>query len=127
MISLTVWSGIFVDNFNDKKADDWKQVGIKWKFKDQTNTFPVAITGLSSIVYRTERNYLIPENEDKPINRLSYSAELYVSKLIGDRLILQLSPTFTYRNLVADRGENHAVYSQGFIAGYKLSQKVNED
>ena len=30
MISLTVWSGIFVDNFNDKKADDWKQVGIKW-------------------------------------------------------------------------------------------------
>ncbi len=34
MISLTVWSGIFVDNFNDKKADDWKQVGIKWKFKD---------------------------------------------------------------------------------------------
>lgn len=98
---------------------------LKWKFKDQTENFPIAITGFGSIVYRTERNFLIPEEEDTPINRLSYSAEVYVSKLVGDRFAVQLTPTFTYRNLVADRNETHAVYSQGFIAGYKLSKKVS--
>ena len=34
MTTLTVWSGTFVDDFNNNKPDGWKKVGGTWKIKD---------------------------------------------------------------------------------------------
>jgi len=35
MTPLIIWSGTFVDDFNDNKNDGWKELGIKWKIKDR--------------------------------------------------------------------------------------------
>jgi len=97
---------------------------LKLNFLKQSSSIPLTITALQSCVYRTGTNYAIPESEDITINRLAYSTEVYISKLFKERFALQLSPTFTYRNLVETEGQPNAVFSQGLILGYKLAHKV---
>ena len=96
---------------------------VKWKVFEQKNTTPLTITVLSSMVYRTLDNLAIP-NDDTPINRLAYSYEVYLSRIFGDRLTVQLSPLLTYRNLVTLSEEQHLVYTQGVTVGYKLTSKI---
>ena len=97
---------------------------VKWKTVEQNHKTPVTVTALQSIVYRTQENFAIPEEEDTPLNKLAYSTEVYISRLFGERFALQLTPTFTYRNLVETAEQSNAIFSQGIVMGYKISHKV---
>jgi hypothetical protein len=78
------------------------EVGGKFSLKQQeTDGFPVAIVGFTSVAVNTE----FKESDYPNItfeNRLSYVTQALISRKFSEKLSLQLSPTYFHENTLRD-------------------------
>lgn len=78
------------------------EVGGKFSLKQQeTDGFPVAIVGFTSVAINTE----FKESDYPNItfeNRLSYVTQALISRKFSEKLSLQLSPTYFHENTLRD-------------------------
>ena len=105
----------------------------KYVFLRQTNNnnMPVSValynnTGLNTDAYRGESPIAffgdsITPFENKFAHRFSYNTQLIISRRFNDKISLQLSPTFIYKNLVEGLEESHHTFVLPFSGKYQYS------
>lgn len=119
----------------DYSPTDWLNVGLgasgvqkfydgfaKYRLARQTtgaSTFPVSITGFSSMYYTAERfNDELPRNES---DRVSYVHELIIARKFNPEFSLEIVPTLIHYNVVENLGDNNDVIALGIGGRYKVS------
>ena len=101
----------------------------KYLLKSQeTNGFPIAIAGFTSIGF----NNTLKENSYPNMkfeNRLIYVAQLLVSRKFNNKLSLELAPTFFHENFVIDDNQDNSQFALGMGGRYKFAKRwsVNVD
>lgn len=101
----------------------------KYLLKSQeTNGFPVAVAGFTSIGF----NNTLKENSYPNMkfeNRLIYVAQLLVSRKFNNKLSLELAPTFFHENFVIDDNQDNSQFALGMGGRYKFAKRwsVNVD
>ncbi len=95
----------------------------KFLIKSQeTNGFPVAIVGFSSLaINNTLKESLYPEM--KFDNRLVYVTQLLVSRKFSNSLSLELAPTYFHENFVIDDNQENSQYAIGMGGRYKFAKR----
>jgi hypothetical protein len=95
----------------------------KFLLKSQeTNGFPFAIAGFTSLtINNTLKESLYPEMEFN--NRLTYVAQLLVSKKFSNSLSLELAPTYFHENFVIDDNQDNSQYAIGMGGRYKFAKR----
>lgn len=95
----------------------------KFLLKSQeTNGFPFAIAGFTSLtINNTLKESLYPEMEFN--NRLTYVAQLLVSKKFNNSLSLELAPTYFHENFVIDDNQDNSQYAIGMGGRYKFAKR----
>jgi len=95
----------------------------KFLLKSQeTNGFPFAIAGFTSLtINNTLKKSLYPEMEFN--NRLTYVAQLLVSKKFSNSLSLELAPTYFHENFVIDDNQDNSQYAIGMGGRYKFAKR----
>lgn len=84
--------------------------------------FPVAIAGFNSLsINNTLKESLYPKLEFK--NRLTYVAQLLISRKFSERLSLEIVPTFFHENFVEDTEQSNSQYAVGFGGRYKFAKR----
>jgi hypothetical protein len=94
----------------------------KYKLLQQSSgprSMPVSVTLFGSMVIATVNKEL--EFQDK----LTYSAQALIARKFGERLSLQLSPTWLYRNLPEVLGDEKLLLAVGIGGRFKLSKRVS--
>lgn len=104
----------------DKTFDGY----LRYKAFRQSTKFPVTVTALGSLYYKTS-----PRNSDSPVpisaeDRLAYGAQLVIARKFSPKLSLQLNPIFIHRNTVDQDVENNDDLALGVAGRYKLSKSV---
>jgi hypothetical protein len=112
-----------------------KTVDIEGKYvilrQTASNSMPLSIalynnTGLNTDAYRGESPIAffgdsITPFENKFAHRLSYNTQLIIARKFNDKISLQLSPTFVYKNLVEGMEESHHTFVLPFSGRYQYS------
>ncbi|MFN3969145.1 DUF5777 family beta-barrel protein [Flavobacterium sp.] len=95
----------------------------KFLLKSQeTNGFPFAIAGFTSLtINNTLKESLYPEMEFN--NRLTYVAQLLVSRKFNNNLSLELAPTYFHENFVIDDNQDNSQYAIGMGGRYKFAKR----
>lgn len=95
----------------------------KFLIKSQeTNGFPFAIAGFTSLaINNTLKESLYPEM--KFDNRLTYVAQLLVSRKFSNSLSLELAPTYFHENFVIDDNQENSQYAIGMGGRYKFAKR----
>lgn len=84
--------------------------------------FPVTIAGFNSLsINNTLKESLYPKLEFK--NRLTYVAQLLISRKFSERLSLEIVPSFFHENFVLDPQQNNSQYAIGFGGRYKFAKR----
>ncbi len=96
--------------------------------RQEKNGFPFSIVGFNSFLINTgldEDN--LPLIEFK--HRLSYTAQLLISRKINTNLSLELAPTFFHDNYVQIDGQDNSQFALGLGGRHKLSKRwsINVD
>jgi hypothetical protein len=101
----------------------------KYLLKSQeTNGFPVAIAGYTSVAFNNVmKENIYPKMEFQ--DRLIYVAQLLVSRKFSNSLSLELAPTFFHENFVIDDNQDNSQYAIGMGGRYKFAKRwsVNVD
>jgi hypothetical protein len=101
----------------------------------KTNGFPFTIVGFNSIAINSEMNKNRFPNLQFS-NRLTYTAQLLVSRKFSDKLSLQIAPTFFHENTIEDINDSNNViilpnpqdnsqYMIGLGGRYKLTNRLS--
>ncbi len=112
-----------------------KTVDIEGKYvilrQTASNSMPLSIalynnTGLNTDAYRGESPIAffgdsITSFENKFAHRFSYNTQLIVARKFNDKISLQISPTFVYKNLVEGMEESHHTFVLPFSGRYQYS------
>jgi len=112
---ITDWIMLGVGTTRDYMLQD-----LNWKVRalQQTRSgkVPVSISYFGNVVLdaRGSENFG-PEEEYRFIHRLSYLNQVIISRAFGDRVSLQVAPTFVYQNSVPEgfRNANASIYAGG--------------
>ncbi len=104
----------------DKTFDGY----LRYKLLRQSTSFPVTVTTLGSVYYKT-----YPRNSESPVplsaeDRLAYGLQLLIARKFNPKLSLQLNPIFIHRNTVDQDVENNDDLALGFAGRYKLTKSV---
>ncbi len=104
----------------DKTFDGY----FRYKALRQSNKFPLTVTALGSVYYKT-----YPRNSESPYpisteDRLAYGAQLMIARKFSPKLSLQLNPMFIHRNTVDQDVENNDDLALGFAGRYKITKSV---
>jgi hypothetical protein len=94
----------------------------KYKLLQQSSgarSMPVSVTLFGSMAVATVIKEL--DFQDK----LTYSAQALIARKFGERLSLQISPTWLYRNLPDALGDEKPLLAVGFGGRFKLSKRVS--
>ncbi|CAG5071616.1 hypothetical protein DYBT9623_03609 [Dyadobacter sp. CECT 9623] len=94
----------------------------KYKVLKQSSgagSIPVSVTLFGGTGVATVNKEL--EFQDK----LYYSAQVLIARKFGERLSLQLSPTYLFRNRPETRGDEKLLLAVGIGGRYKLSKRVS--
>ncbi|MCD0464457.1 DUF5777 family beta-barrel protein [Flavobacterium sp. ENC] len=84
--------------------------------------FPVAIAGFNSLsINNTLKESLYPKLQFQ--NRLTYVAQLLISRKFSERLSLEVVPTFFHENFVEDTEQSNSQYAVGFGGRYKFAKR----
>lgn len=84
--------------------------------------FPVTLAGFNSLsINNTLKESLYPKLEFK--NRLTYVAQLLISRKFSERLSLEIVPSFFHENFVLDPQQNNSQYAIGFGGRYKFAKR----
>lgn len=112
-----------------------KTVDVEGKYvilrQTASNSMPISLalynnTGLNTDAYRGESPIAFFEDsitpfENKFAHRLSYNTQLIIARKFNDKISLQLSPTFVYKNLVEGMEESHHTFVLPFSGRYQYS------
>ncbi len=126
----------FADNFNmgiyrSKGAGDLRQlVSSVAKYRlirqklDEPNAFSLTLLGVGTLstMQKTNDPELVSAF-DKFSHRLTYTTQLLIAKKFSDQFSLQISPTFTHRNVVRPN-ENNDIFSVGTAARLQLTKVI---
>lgn len=120
LYGLTEW--LTVSAARSELAYDFS---VKYKLMDQkSNGFPVAIVGFNSLAFNNtlkETNYPEMKFED----RMTYVAQILVSRKFNDKLSLELAPTFFHENFVDNDAQENSQYAVGVGGRYKLTKRLS--
>ncbi|MEO7977022.1 DUF5777 family beta-barrel protein [Flavobacterium sp.] len=84
--------------------------------------FPFTVAGFNSLsINNTLKESLYPKLEFK--SRLTYVAQLLISKKLSERLSLEVVPTFFHQNFVEDVEQSNSQYAVGFGGRYKFAKR----
>ncbi|OCB73732.1 hypothetical protein B0A79_20490 [Flavobacterium piscis] len=84
--------------------------------------FPVTIAGFNSLsINNTLKESLYPKLEFE--NRLTYVAQLLISRKFSEKLSLEIVPSFFHENFVLDPQQNNSQYAIGFGGRYKFAKR----
>ena len=95
---------------------------LEWKYNilTQTSKLPISLSYHGNVVFDArDKKYFGPEEDYKFASRMSYLNELIVSSRIGDRISLQVVPTFVWFNAVPE-GYNNANASINFGGRFQV-------
>ena len=82
---------------------------LEWKYAilTQTSKLPISLSYHGNVVFDARaKKYFGPEEDYKFASRMSYLNELIVSSRIGDKVSLQVVPTFVWHNAVPEGYNN---------------------
>ncbi|QOI98023.1 MAG: hypothetical protein HRU69_11250 [Flammeovirgaceae bacterium] len=104
----------------DKTFDGY----FRYKALRQSDKFPVTVTALGSVFYKT-----YPRNSESPVplsaeDRLAYAAQLLIARKFSPKLSLQVNPIYIHRNTVDQDVENNDDLALGFAGRYKITRSV---
>ena len=90
---------------------DFMLQDLEWKYSILTQTksgkIPVSLSYFGNVVLDArEKQNFGPEDQYKFLHRFSYLTQLIVSRKFGEKVSLQMAPTFVYYNAVPDGYEN---------------------
>ena len=99
------------------------EVGAKFRIlRQQAGKMPFTVAGYTSILANTALSTdNLPQLEFK--HRLSYVAQLLISRKINNELSLIVSPTFFHDNYVISSLQHNSQYGLGFGGRYKLGKR----
>jgi len=101
---------------------------LKYKIIRQSNgekVFPVTICLNSSIVFKQYLSSISDNENFKLLDQFSYSYKILIARKFNRNFSIQLSPTLIhYNHLPVDQLE-HDLYSLGYGARYKISNRVS--
>jgi hypothetical protein len=84
--------------------------------------FPVTIAGFNSLsINNTLKESLYPKLEFK--NRLTYVAQLLISRKFSEKFSLEIVPSFFHENFVLDPEQSNSQYAIGFGGRYKFAKR----
>ena len=84
--------------------------------------FPVTIAGFNSLSINNKlKESLYPKLEFK--NRLTYVAQLLISRKFSEKLSLEIVPSFFHENFVLDPEQSNSQYAIGFGGRYKFAKR----
>lgn len=112
-------------NISASRSSNQKIYEVATKFRlvnQQSGKTPFTVVGYTSVLANTSLDTdNLPKLEFK--HRLSYVAQLLVSRKINNNLSLILSPTFFHDNYLTDDLQDNSQYGLGFGGRYKLGKR----
>ncbi|HEV7351057.1 DUF5777 family beta-barrel protein [Telluribacter sp.] len=114
-----------VGRSSEQKAYDFF---AKYRVLQQTTgarTVPVSVTLFGSTVVRTIRSFIPGEAQRSFQDKLSYTGQVLIARKFSERLSLQLSPTYLYRNQPELPADDRLLLAVGIGGRYKLSKRVS--
>jgi hypothetical protein len=106
-----------------EKSYDGSLKYILFRQSTGKKNFPVTIDYYTDMSVNTLK-ITDPTRQDKFQHRLAFTHQLLVARKMGEKLSLQLSPSFVHRNQVASTDESD-VYACGFGGRYKLTRRLS--
>ncbi len=89
-----------------------------------TRQVPVSVTLFGSTVARTQRSF-VPGDVWTAQEKLSYTGQILIARKFSERLSLQLSPTYLYRNRPELDGDQQVLLALGIGGRLKVSRRVS--
>ncbi len=112
-------------NISASRSSNQKIYEVATKFRlvnQQAGKTPLTVVGYTSVLANTSLDTdNLPKLEFK--HRLSYVAQLLVSRKMNNNLSLILSPTFFHDNYLNDDFQENSQYGIGFGGRYKLGKR----
>tara|TARA_B110000858_G_scaffold9422_1_gene9832 strand:+ start:516 stop:1367 length:852 start_codon:yes stop_codon:yes gene_type:complete len=112
-------------NISASRSSNQKIYEVATKFRlvnQQAGKIPLTVVGYTSVLANTSlETDNLPKLEFK--HRLSYVAQLLVSRKMNNNLSLILSPTFFHDNYLTDDFQENSQYGIGFGGRYKLGKR----
>lgn len=112
-------------NISASRSSNQKIYEVATKFRlvnQQAGKIPLTVVGYTSVLANTSLDTdNLPKLEFK--HRLSYVAQLLVSRKMNNNLSLILSPTFFHDNYLTDDFQENSQYGVGFGGRYKLGKR----
>jgi opacity protein-like surface antigen len=85
---------------------------------------PVTLTILGSTAIYTTK-WAEPERKNYFTSRISYASQVIIARKFGERLSLQLAPTYVHVNLVPTADDHNNIFAMGAGGRFKISQRVS--
>jgi len=101
---------------------------LKYKIIRQSNgenTFPVTICLNSSIVFKQYAGSMSDNENFRLLDQFSYSHKILIARKFNRSFSIQLSPTLIHYNLLPVNQLENDLYSLGYGARYKVSNRVS--
>ena len=112
-------------NISASRSSNQKIYEVATKFRlvnQQAGKIPLTVVGYTSVLANTSLDTdNLPKLEFR--HRLSYVAQLLVSRKMNNNLSLILSPTFFHDNYLTDDFQENSQYGIGFGGRYKLGKR----
>ena len=112
-------------NISASRSSNQKIYEVATKFRvvnQKAGKIPLTVVGYTSVLANTSLDTdNLPKLEFK--HRLSYVAQLLVSRKMNNNLSLILSPTFFHDNYLTDDFQENSQYGVGFGGRYKLGKR----
>ena len=97
----------------------------KYKLLKQTpERIPVSVTLFGSTVIRTQESF-VPGETYSSADRLTYTGQVLIARKFSERLSLQLSPTYLYRNRPELEADARILWALGVGGRLKVSKRVS--
>jgi hypothetical protein len=86
---------------------------------------PLSVTLFGSTALRTIRSFIPGEAERSLPDKLTYVGQVLLARKFSERLSLQLSPTYLYRNRPELPADDRLLLALGLGGRYKLSKRLS--
>lgn len=98
------------------------ELASKFRIIKQSERFPFSVVGYTSVLANTALSTdNLPKLEFK--HRLSYVAQLLISRKVNNKLSLQFTPTFFHDNYVVNDLQDNSQYGLIFGGRYKIGKR----
>lgn len=78
-----------------------------------------------TVMYANALRWDDPDRENLLSSRFSYNTQLLLARKMGDRISLQLSPSYIHKNLVATSDDQNNIFATGISGSYKFARKFS--